>query len=107
MAIATTDGWLSILDPRNWSLPVATRVMSVFESALVALTPDGDRVLTRDRDYTVRVWRTADLEGTVAFEPMNEDGMGFTGIARLSNGSERLVGRDNYGVVDMWCLPQP
>ena len=33
-------------------------------------TPDGDRVLTRDRDYTVRVWRTADLEGTVAFEPM-------------------------------------
>ena len=74
---------------------------------LVALTPDGDRVLTRDRDYTVRVWRTAELEGTVAFEPMNEDGMGFTGVARLSNGSERLVGRDNYGVVDMWCLPPP
>ena len=67
---------MSILDPRNWSLPVATRVMSVFEGALVALTPDGDRVLTRDRDYTVRVWRTADLEGTVAFEPMNADGMG-------------------------------
>ena len=107
VAIATTDGWLSILDPRNWSLPVATRVMSVFEGALVALTPDGDRVLTRDRDYTVRVWRTADLEGTVAFEPMNEDGMGFTGVARLSNGSERLVSRDYYGVVDMWCLPPP
>jgi hypothetical protein len=55
----------------------------------------------------VRVWRTADLEGTVAFEPPNEDGTGFTGVARLSNGSERLVGRDNYGVVDMWRLPPP
>ena len=95
MAIATTDGWLSILDPRNWSLPVATRVMSVFEGALVALTPDGDRVLTLDREYTVRVWRTADLEGTVAFEPNERGRMGFTGVARLSNGRERLVCRGN------------
>ena len=107
LAIATYDGWLTILDSQSWSLPIATRMRRSSTGASVALTPGGDRVVTFDDQYTATVWRTADLVGTAAFQPVNEDGIGFLGAVRLSDGSEQLITQDGYDVIEMWCLPPP
>jgi WD40 repeat protein len=104
LAVVTSDGWLNIMRPQDWSLPLAAHGMQTFY-APVLLTADGARVVSDvPADSVLRIWRTSDMQATAALAAPVDLGYGLIGTTRTPAGADLVFLRTDFDVVDIWCL---